>query len=357
MRNQVCTSLKQSHSHRSKNAIAMATARLGYFFGSRQRDDLSVRFPSRITTALASFLIALSHLSAITVRADDDFPPELTQFVPYNRNPVFTAAGPGHWDVKIRERGWILREGDQWKLWYTGYDGTRPGQKMLGYATSTDGLAWKRHPQNPIYSEHWVEDVCIVSHEGTYYMFAEGAEDQAQLLTSRNGIAWQRVGRLDVRLVNGEPIPDGPYGTPTAWFDNGQWNLFYERSDRGIWLARSVDTKVFTNVQDEPVIEPGPEDYDRDQIAMNQIIRHRDQYYAVFHGSRKSDDPKQPGLWATGLAQSTDLIHWTKYSGNPLRPVAENKSSGLLIHDGERFRLYTMHNEVHVHHGTINPLP
>ena len=295
-------------------------------------------------------LVFIAACHCTTVKAADElFPAEITQFQPSSHNPLFAGAGEGHWDAKIRERGWILREHDQWKMWYTGYDGTRPGQKMLGYATSKDGLKWDRSPTNPIYREHWVEDVCVIPHQGTYYMFAEGAEDRAQLLTSRDGIQWQRVGRLDVRLANGEPIPDGPYGTPTAWFEDGTWNLFYERGDRGIWLARSKDLKVFINVQDDPVMSPGPNDYDQDMIAMNQIIRHRDRYYTVFHGAKKSNDPQQPNLWATGLATSTDLIHWIKYAGNPLRPIAENKSSGLLVRDGERFRLYTMHNEVNVH--------
>ena len=307
------------------------------------------RFNKWLSQSLSRVALILVLLAAFDVHADDDFPPELTQFSPSERNPIFTAAGPGHWDVKIRERGWILREGDQWKMWYTGYDGTRPGQKMLGYATSTDGLVWQRFPNNPVYSEHWVEDVCVIPHDGLYYMFAEGVEDRAQLLTSRDGTTWNRVGRLDVRLVNGEKIPDGPYGTPTAWFENGQWNLFYERGDRGIWLARSSDTKVFTNVQDEPVMQPGPENYDYNQIAMNQIIRHKGRYYAVYHGARKPEDPTQSSLWSTGIATSSDLIHWKKFAGNPLRPIAENKSSGLLIYDGDRFRLYTMHNEVNVY--------
>lgn len=297
---------------------------------------------------LASLVLA-SLVAIPLAHADDEFPPELTQFVADERNPLFKGQGEGYWDVKIRERGWILREGDQWKLWYTGYDGTRPGQKKLGYATSTDGLTWKRDSHNPIYSEHWIEDVCVIPHDGIYYMFAEGAEDRAQLLTSRDGLSWQRVGTLDVRKANGEPISDGPFGTPTAWFENGKWYLFYERGDRAIWLATSADTKVFTNVQDEPVMVPGPEEYDYNQIAMNQILRHRGRYYAVFHGARKSEDPNKPSVWSTGLAMSTDLIHWTKYSGNPLLPTSENKSSGLLVYDGDRFRLYTMHNEVHVH--------
>ena len=93
--------------------------------------------------AAAASMAAL--LLAVGARADD-FPPELTHFVPAANNPVFTAEGPGHWDVKMRERGWILHEGPTWDLWFTGYDGTRNGLKMLGYATSADGLRWTRDP-------------------------------------------------------------------------------------------------------------------------------------------------------------------------------------------------------------------
>jgi hypothetical protein len=71
-----------------------------------------------------------------------EFPSPLVDFVAGPNNPVFKAAGPGHWDAKIRERGWILREGDTYHLWYTGYDGTREGIRQLGYATSNDGITW-----------------------------------------------------------------------------------------------------------------------------------------------------------------------------------------------------------------------
>ena len=100
----------------------------------QKKEDASFR---QLAMILALCLIALCVVSSTARSADDEFPPELTQFVPYDRNPVFTAEGDGHWDVKIRERGWILREGDQWKMWFTGYDGTRAGQKKLGYATSS----------------------------------------------------------------------------------------------------------------------------------------------------------------------------------------------------------------------------
>ena len=135
--------------------------------------------------------------------------------IPSSPRPAKTTGTP-----RIRERGWILKDGDTWRLWYTGYDGTRDGKKMLGLATSPDGLRWTRHSANPIYRDRWVEDMQVIKHGDTYYMFSEGNDDQAQLLKSADGLAWERVGQLDVRLKNGEPIPPGPYGTPTAFFEN-----------------------------------------------------------------------------------------------------------------------------------------
>src|SRR5215207_4281257 len=41
--------------------------------------------------------------------AKADFPPELVNWTPRPDNPIFTSEGRCHWDVKIRERGWILR--------------------------------------------------------------------------------------------------------------------------------------------------------------------------------------------------------------------------------------------------------
>jgi sucrose-6-phosphate hydrolase SacC (GH32 family) len=183
-----------------------------------------------------------------------------------------------------------------------------------------------------------------VKEGGTYYMFAEGEDDIAQLLTSPDGQRWTRVGPLDIRLKDGAPIPPGPRGTPTVWVEDGVWNLFYERKDEGVWLATSRDRKVWTNVSDEPVLARGPEAYDRGAVAMNQIVKHDGKYYAYYHGS----DSELPGRkWSTSVAVSSDLRKWKKYDKNPI--LTDNKSSGILVHDGTRYRMYTMHDLVQAH--------
>ena len=100
------------------------------------RRDISMSLLTRRVGVGRSLLILLALvLAPVPCSADELFPPELTKFEPIALNPVFTARGEGHWDVKHRERGWIVREGDLWRMWFTGYDGTKTGQRQLGYAT------------------------------------------------------------------------------------------------------------------------------------------------------------------------------------------------------------------------------
>ncbi|MCC7084355.1 MAG: hypothetical protein IT427_05045 [Pirellulales bacterium] len=307
--------------------------------------------------ALILFAAVLSAREPAETAAE--FPDVLTQFEPCQTNPVFSGAGEGHWDARIRERGWILHDAKIWHLWYTGYDGTREGIKRLGHATSEDGLHWTRDRRNPLDPEVWIEDMMIVRNEDTLYMFAEGRSDQTRWFTSPDGVVWKDQGAIDIRDTLGKPIPPGPYGTPTAWHERGKWYLLYERGDRGVWLATSNNLKVWTHAQDEPVLQPGPDNYDSHMIAANQVIKYAGRYYCYYHGS---GTPVAPRSWTTNLAVSTDLIHWKKYPSNPL--VSGNRSSGIVVSTEtsfvdpigiqspfefplpSRFRLYTMHDQV-----------
>ena len=213
-------------------------------------------------------------------------------------------------------------------------------------------MKWTRFPGNPIFSKGWVEDMCVIKHDGTYYMYAEDETldennecfHRPHLLTSTDRIHWTDYGELDMRLNSGNPLKIGLYGTTTVWIEQDVWYLLYELVDTGIWLATSPDGRVWTNVQDDPVMLPGPGFYDRKYVAVNQIIKRGDRYYIYYHGLGDTG-----GNWTTNVATSTDLMHWKKYPGNPLLPVESNKSSGMLVHDGKQFRLYTMHPAVHVH--------
>ena len=279
----------------------------------------------------------------------EKFPPEIVDFAPFDGNPVFTGSGKDTWDTMIRERGYILYEENTFHMWYTGYNDSRSDTKYLGYATSPDGIIWTRHPENPVFDLSWVEDMQVVKHDGIYYMFAEGRNDIAHMLTSTDRIHWQDQGNLDIRYTSGEPLSPGPYGTPTVWIEDGIWYLFYERNDEGVWLASSTDRSVWTNISDDPVIAKGPDDYDSEAVALNQVVKYKGLYYAWYHACAH-----QPWRdWTTNVAVSKDLIHWEKYPGNPL--ISGDKSSGILVRDGSRYRLYTMHPDVRIYFPKVAP--
>ncbi|MGM0377695.1 MAG: glycosylase, partial [Bacteroidota bacterium] len=212
-------------------------------------------------------------------------------------------------------------------------------------ATSTDGINWERYASNPVFDEKWTEDMFVTKVDETFYMYAEGKNDIAHMLTSSDGIHWEEQGDLVILETNGDTIP-APYGTPTVWIEDEKWYLFYERDDLGIWLATSEDKMTWTNIQDEPVIEMGPEEYDAGAVAANQVVKHEGRYYIYYHGSTNPNwaDPDENALWTSSVAMSTDLIHWEKYPGNPI--VEGDHSSPILVFDGEKYNLYTMHDIV-----------
>lgn len=291
-------------------------------------------------TALSLFL-SLPTVPAVG-QAVEPFPSELVRWTAAAPGPVFTGAGDDAWDRKIRERGWILVEDGVYHLWYTGYNDERSPKRFLGHATSPDGATWTRDPANPLVTDSWVEDMCVVKHAGKYWMFAEGKDDVAHLLTSDDGKQWTERGPLDIRKTHGEPISAGPRGTPTAWVEGDAWFLLYERGDQAVWLATSPDAIHWTNVQDDPVIRCGPDAYDSTAVAVNQVFRRDGYYYAIYHAN--SHRPWKD--WTTCIARSRDRIHWEKYPGNPI--VANNCSSGILVDGPRGVRLYTMHPEVRV---------
>lgn len=274
---------------------------------------------------------------------DEDFPSVLVKFSANAANPIFEGANKEKWDMNIRERGYILFENETYKMWYTGYNDSISETRYLGYATSKDGISWKRYSDTPLVSEMWIEDMQIVRYNDFYYMVAEGRGDIAHLLTSADGVSWGSQGDLTILKVNGDPISEGPYGTPTLWVENGKKYLFYERNDLGVWLATSEDFKTWTNVQDEPVLEMGPEKYDSNAVATNQILKYKEKYYMYYHGTSNPNWMNAEAAWTSNVAMSTDLIHWTKYPDNPI--VEGDHSSPIVVFDGKEYILYTMHDK------------
>lgn len=309
---------------------------------------INIHFNITLITAFLLFQCnPATDQTSTEVISDDAFPAGLIHFTPYEENPVFTGTGENTWDKGIRERGFILFDEGQYKMWYTGYNYEKSNQMMLGYATSPDGKDWTRYSEKPIYNDRWTEDMHVSKINDTYYMYAEGTDDIAHLLTSSDGVHWEDQGDLVIEKTTGEQI-DGPYGTPTLWVENEKWYLFYERTDSAIWLAESTDKIHWTNVQDDPVLKKGPEKYDRSAVAVNQVIKRDGMYYMYYHATDNQEwlTDNSKSIWTSNVARSKDLIYWEKYPDNPIIPG--DFSSPILVFNDTSHFLYTMHAQVNL---------
>jgi hypothetical protein len=86
----------------------------------------------------------------------------------------------------------------------------------------------------------------------------------------------------------------------------------------------------------------GPAAYDSAAVALNQVVKRGDYYYAFYHANAH----RPWADWTSNVARSRDLVDWEKYAGNPI--IKDDCSSPILVTTPAGDRLYTMHPDVKV---------
>ena len=163
------------------------------------------------------------------------FPSRDRGFCPRRRKPrVSRGRDRGIGTSRFASAAGFCAKATSYHLWYTGYDGTREGVRLLGYATSPDGLAGRRWPGNPL---------C----PGPMGRGHDGRQTRRYLLHVRRGIARRgttadlegsralAAARVRSKFAppTGMPLSPGPFGTPTAWLENGHLVLVLRADGRG----------------------------------------------------------------------------------------------------------------------------
>lgn len=158
----------------------------------------------------------------------------------------------------------------------------RAGTSRLGYAESTDGVHFRRRskpvfsPQEAYEKDGGVEDPRLVKFGDTYYLTYTGynkKDAQLCLATSKDLIHWKRKGVI---------LP--------AY--KGKWNVRWTKS--GAIVPEKIDGK----------------------------------YWMYFLGT-SADKTDQ-----TGLAYSTDLVHWTEALDQPVLPTRPGKFDSRVAEPG-----------------------
>lgn len=132
--------------------------------------------------------------------------------------PVLNPGAPGDWDDKQVGDPMVLYNDvlDLYQMWYsgesyrvnsalcreTGKNGSGYG-KMVGYATSKDGIHWEKYQYNPVVRTgekgSWdfvkVDNPFVMFDEGIYKMYYRGSDGQVDGIgyaSSKDGINWQK---------------------------------------------------------------------------------------------------------------------------------------------------------------------
>jgi predicted GH43/DUF377 family glycosyl hydrolase len=188
--------------------------------------------------------------------------PPFAPLVRLGAGPILSPQGDGFEAAGVFNPA-VIRRGRDYVMLYRAQD--RAGVSRLGYATSPDGLRFTRHPE-PLfvpaadYERRGVEDPRLVEIDGTYYLTYtayDGTDAQLALATSTDLETWQRRGVI---------LPA----------NRGRWNVHWTKS--GAILPEKVNGK-----------------------------------YWMYYMADAADGADQ-----LGVAESTDLLHWTESLDAPL---------------------------------------
>jgi len=212
----------------------------------------------------------------------------------------------------------IFKVGDTFHMYYDGFDTDNNGYIM--HVTSDDGINWVDDPNNPVLSptadEYRVRQCSIVIVNGTWHMYyqTEGTgvwEWSISHATSNDGVNWTKEPN--------NPIIDPSYrvAQPSVIYKDGEFYLFIvyhgdESNSSGspgrVELWKSTDGSNFTKEADVLVGEDGWENY---LLAHPQVYEYNGKYLMYYCGRESSN-------MYIGLAESTDLVNWTKCAINPI---------------------------------------
>ncbi len=175
-------------------------------------------------------------------------------------NPVLPKGNPGDFDMVWAYVNTVLFENGVYKMWYTGFNGSTAG---IGYATSTDGITWLKHPGNPVIAGGGpgtgsllnVQNPCVIHTDAGYGMWFNGngsdPDFHVYYASSADGIAWTCF-PVPV-LTTGDP---GSFDQDWAWhpnviFDDGVYRMWYSGYNGTEWAIGMATDSTLAGMEDQ----------------------------------------------------------------------------------------------------------
>ena len=232
-------------------------------------------------------------------------------------NPIFRPGGPA-WRSRWTANPDLLKHGEEYFLYYRGNNGTFD---QIGVATVPanrfDGRTWNDFEGNPVVKsggnnsyDYNALDPATVEVKGLIYLYYSACgngPDRIGLAVSRDGFHFRKPPESPILIGR----------APEVVYRDGIFYLYYVvNRGRGyeVHLAISPDGIHFTP-RAEPILTPGSQPaWDSQSVTTPRIFEEDSVYNMVYAGCKDSvDEPRY-----FGLATSSDLVHWSKFSGNPI---------------------------------------
>jgi predicted GH43/DUF377 family glycosyl hydrolase len=198
----------------------------------------------------------------------------------------------------------VWRHGDEWRMFYTGFDG-RGYQTAL--ATSRDLIHWQPRGLVMGFGKAGAFD-----HGGVAFCTAlldSYDVRAARTLKKWNGKYWVLYSCYPKQ--GGYELRSGAQGA--AWSDDGD-----------TWHRASEDTPILS-------IE-GAAEWEKDCIYAPWLLEHGGRFWNFYNAANG-------GIEQTGIVTSTDMLHWTRFDGNPvLRNGGPGSFDDQFCSDGKVFR-------------------
>jgi len=261
----------------------------------------------------------------------------------------------------------VFYDGSTYHMWYTGT--TRLWAYRIGYATSSDGVAWRRSPANPVLSpgspgswdSDFVSSPSVIYNGSAYIMWYVGGKQPNEfhyytysgsqgfgLATSTDGVAWTKY--------NSNPVMTSSTIDAAVMFDpwvlqlGDQFKMWYTcgsgmESRLEVCYASSRDGIHWAKNPTEVIKGTGlASDWDSDDVFSPNVLYDGHTYSMWYSGDHYTT--KTNAITQIGYATSPDGITWTRAAGNPILSPRTNfwdsgsvDETGILQVNGT-FKLY-----------------
>ncbi|MGE5351218.1 MAG: hypothetical protein ACM3P0_03990 [Acidobacteriota bacterium] len=262
----------------------------------------------------------------------------------YFRNPIFAYENSPANPLGGVSGGKVIYENGKYKMWYS--NTYQSALVDIGYAESNDGLTWTSPLSEPVlkpgtdgqWDAYSVAVSAVFKDNEMYKMFYTGIKSYGMpaavgMAISQDGIHWQKMAQPVLTMIQGETA----IGATAIVKKGGVYYLYFHTyPDWRIHLATSQDGNSWYRYSEDPIMD-ATQSWEGG-VGYASIVYDGSQFKMVYNNYYRN---------ALGIAVSSDGIHWTKDSNNPVFQLSDTKNGWtsqinypFFFKNGDQQRIY-----------------